>query len=239
MPGGRQRFLVSRVTSTAHAQGRQAERNPAARARSDRARRRKTPDTSGQGVDPIRLFEDWFSEAVASGIKLPEAMALATASRSGVPSLRMVLLRGLEDGRFAFFTNYGSRKSLELARNPRASLLFYWPSLERQVRIEGTVRKLTRRESSEYFQTRPRESQLAAWASAQSSVIPNREALEAEFEQARTRFAGKEVPCPPFWGGYHVIPRQIEFWQGREHRLHDRRCYEKQRRGWRFTVLAP
>ena len=220
MPGRRQRFVATRSGS-------------------DPPRRREISTTPGELEDPISLFEGWFSEAVASGIKLPEAMALATASRAGVPSVRMVLLRGLEDGRFAFFTNYESRKGRELDRNPRASLLFYWPSLERQVRIEGTVRKLTRRESSEYFQTRPRESQLAAWASAQSSVIPSREVLEAEFDRARTRFDGKEVPCPRFWGGYQLIPNQIEFWQGREHRLHDRRCYEKQRRGWKVAVLAP
>jgi pyridoxamine 5'-phosphate oxidase len=172
-------------------------------------------------------------------MKLPEAMALATATPNGVPSVRMVLLRGLENGRFSFFTNYQSRKGRELDRNPRASLLFHWPFLERQVRIEGAVRKLTRRESSEYFQSRPRESQLAAWASAQSSVIPSRETLEAEFERARTRFAGKDVPCPRFWGGYQLIPSRIEFWQGREHRLHDRRCYQKQRRGWKVVILSP
>ncbi|HEY7446518.1 MAG TPA: pyridoxamine 5'-phosphate oxidase [Vicinamibacterales bacterium] len=190
-------------------------------------------------ADPISLFEEWFSEAVATGMKLPEAMALATATRKGAPSIRMVLLRGLENGRFAFFTNYQSRKGRELGRNPHAALLFHWPLLERQVRVEGGVRKLTRRESNAYFQARPRESQLAAWASAQSSVIPSRESLEAEFERARTRFAGKNVPCPPFWGGYHLVPTQIEFWQGREHRLHDRRCYEKQKRGWKVRMLAP
>ena len=190
-------------------------------------------------ADPISLFEEWFSEAVATGMKLPEAMALATATRKGAPSVRMVLLRGLDNGRFAFYTNHQSRKGRELERNPHASLLFHWPLLERQVRIEGAVRKLTRRESRAYFQTRPRESQLAAWASAQSSVIPNRESLEAGFERAQTRFAGKNVPCPPFWGGYHLVPTQIEFWQGREHRLHDRRCYEKRRRGWEVKILAP
>jgi pyridoxamine 5'-phosphate oxidase len=190
-------------------------------------------------ADPISLFEEWFSEAVATGMRLPEAMALATATRKGVPSIRMVLLRGLENGRFAFFTNYQSRKGRELERNPHAALLFHWPLLERQVRVEGGVRKLTRRESNAYFQARPRESQLAAWASAQSSVIPNRESLEAEYERARTRFAGKNVPCPPYWGGYQLVPTQIEFWQGREHRLHDRRCYEKQRRGWTVKLLAP
>jgi pyridoxamine 5'-phosphate oxidase len=197
------------------------------------------PTPAGHVTDPIRLFEEWFAEAVATGMKLPEAMALATATRKGAPSVRMVLLRGLEKGRFAFFTNYGSRKGQELEENPRASLLFHWSPLERQVRIEGAVRKLTRRASNEYFQARPRESQLAAWASAQSTVIPSRESLEAEFDRAQARFAGRDVPCPPFWGGYELIPTQIELWQGREHRLHDRRCYVKQHRGWKLTLLSP
>jgi len=189
--------------------------------------------------DPFRQFEHWYAEAVATGMKLPEAMALATATRKGAPSVRMVLLRGLTKGGFAFFTNYESRKSKELAQNPRASLLFYWPPLDRQVRIDGTVQKLTRRESHTYFQSRPRESRLAAWASAQSRVIPDRASLEAEFERARVRFEGKEIPCPPFWGGFRLVPTEIEFWQGREHRLHDRRCYVKQRRRWKVVVLAP
>jgi pyridoxamine 5'-phosphate oxidase len=172
-------------------------------------------------------------------MKLPEAMALATSTRKGAPSLRMVLLRGLTRGGFVFFTNYESRKSEELAGNPRASLLFYWSPLDRQVRIEGSVRKLTRRESEEYFQSRPRENRLAAWASPQSHAIPDRASLEAAFERARGRFEGKEIPCPPFWGGFRLIPTEIEFWQGREHRLHDRRCYMKQRRGWKMVLLAP
>ena len=190
-------------------------------------------------ADPFRRFERWYAEAVATGMKLPEAMALATATRKGVPSVRMVLLRGLTKGGFAFFTNYESRKSKELAQNSRASLLFHWPLLERQVRIDGSVGKLTRRESDEYFQSRPRESRLAAWASPQSTVIPDRASLEAAFERARLRFEGKDIPCPPFWGGFRLIPTEIEFWQGREHRLHDRRCYLKQRRGWKLVLLAP
>lgn len=189
--------------------------------------------------NPLRQFEQWYAEAVATGMKLPDAMALATATRKGGPSVRMVLLRGLTNGGFAFFTNYESRKGTELAQNPRAALLFHWPVLERQVRIEGSIRKLIRRESNEYFQSRPRESRLAAWASAQSRIIPDRATLEAEFERARIRFEGKEIPCPPFWGGFRVIPTEIEFWQAREHRLHDRRCYLKQRRGWKMVLLAP
>jgi len=193
----------------------------------------------GFDPNPFRQFERWYAEAVATGMKLPDAMALATATRQGMPSVRMVLLRGLTSGGFAFFTNYESRKGHELARNPHAALLFHWPPLERQVRIEGSIRKLTRRASREYFQSRPRESQLAAWASAQSTVIRDREALEAAFGRAQARFAGKEIPCPPFWGGFRLLPTEIEFWQGREHRLHDRRCYLKQRRGWKIVLLAP
>ena len=172
-------------------------------------------------------------------MKLPEALALATASRRGVPSVRMVLLRGVTKGGFVFFTNYQSRKGRELARNPRAAMLFYWPALDRQVRIEGSIRKLTRRESNEYFQTRARDSRLAAWASAQSAIIPDRASLEAAFERERRRFEGKEIPCPPFWGGFRLVPTVLEFWGGREHRLHDRRCYVKQRRGWKQLLLAP
>ena len=190
-------------------------------------------------ADPFRQFEEWYAEAVATGMKLPDAMGLATATRKGVPSVRMVLLRGLTKGGFVFFTNYESRKSTELAQNPRAALLFHWPMLERQVRIEGSIRKLPRRESNEYFQSRPRESRLAAWASAQSRIIPDRATLEAEFERARIRFEEREVPCPPFWGGFRLIPTEIEFWQAREHRLHDRRSYMKQRRGWKMVLLAP
>lgn len=190
-------------------------------------------------TDPFRQFERWYAEAVATGMKLPEAMALATATRQGVPSVRMVLLRGLTNGGFVFFTNYESRKGKELTRNPHAALLFNWPVLERQVRIEGSIRKVTRRESTEYFRTRPRESQLAAWASAQSTVIPDRESLEAEFERARRRFEGQDISCPPFWGGFRLIATEVEFWQEREHRLHDRRCYVKQRRGWTMVLLAP
>jgi pyridoxamine 5'-phosphate oxidase len=189
--------------------------------------------------DPLHQFERWYGEAVATGMKLPEAVALATATRKGVPSARMVLLRGVTKGGFVFFTNYQSRKGRELARNPRAAMLFYWPALDRQVRIEGSIRTLTRRESNEYFQTRARESRLAAWASAQSAIIADRASLEAEFDRAQRRFEGKEIPCPPFWGGFRLAPTELEFWQGREHRLHDRHAYLKQRRGWKVVLLAP
>ena len=189
--------------------------------------------------DPFQQFDHWYAEAVATGMKLPEAVALATATRTGVPSVRMVLLRGVTKDGFVFFTNYQSRKGRELARNPRAAMVFYWPALDRQVRIEGSIRKLTRQESNEYFQTRARDSRLAAWASAQSAIIPDRASLEAAFERARRRFEGKEIPCPPFWGGFRLVPTVLEFWGGREHRLHDRRCYVNQRRGWKVVILAP
>jgi pyridoxamine 5'-phosphate oxidase len=188
---------------------------------------------------PVRQFERWFAEAVATGMKLPEAMALATATRRGVPSARMVLFRGVSRGGFVFFTNYQSRKGREITQNPHAALLFHWPALERQVRIDGSVRKLARRASADYFRSRPRESQLAAWASAQSAIIPSRESLEAAFERAGRRFEGQDVPCPPFWGGFRLVPSEIEFWQGRAHRLHDRCRYVKQRRGWKAMLLAP
>jgi pyridoxamine 5'-phosphate oxidase len=190
-------------------------------------------------ADPIRLFERWYAEAVATGMKLPEAMALATATRGGAPSARMVLLRGVSRRGFVFFTNYESRKGRELARNPRAALLFYWAALDRQVRIEGALRQVTRRESIAYFRTRPRESQLAAWASAQSRVIAGRGALENSYARMEARFRNKMVPCPPFWGGYRLAPTTIEFWQSREHRLHDRTRYTKARKGWKAEVLGP
>jgi pyridoxamine 5'-phosphate oxidase len=188
---------------------------------------------------PLPLFYRWYAEAVATGMKLPEAMALATAARGGAPSVRMVLLRGVSSRGFTFFTNYDSRKGGELARNPRAALLFYWPQLDRQVRIEGTVTRVSRRESQAYFQTRPRESRLAAWASAQSAVIADRAALEAAYQAAAARFGDRDIPCPRFWGGFRLSPTRVEFWQSREHRLHDRQCFVRGARGWKAVVLGP
>jgi pyridoxamine 5'-phosphate oxidase len=190
-------------------------------------------------TDPIRLFEAWYAEAVDTGMKLPEAVALATATRRGVPSMRMVLLRGVIRRGFVFFTNYESRKGRELAANPRGALLFYWPQLDRQVRVEGTIRRIARRESAAYFQSRPRESRLAAWASPQSRVIGDRQALEDAFADVKARFGDGHVPCPPFWGGFRLAPESIEFWQSRDHRLHDRQRYVKKRRGWTVQVLGP
>jgi pyridoxamine 5'-phosphate oxidase len=189
--------------------------------------------------DPYALFRKWFADAVKAGTLLPEAMALATASRKGIPSVRMVLNRGLDRRGFAFFTNYNSRKALELISNPRAAIVFHWPLLERQVRAGGRVQKLTRAECDRYFQTRPRESRLSAWISPQSQEVPNRAFLEDAFARAAAQYTRKRVPRPPFWGGFRLIPDEIEFWQGQPHRLHDRVCYRKQARGWRAITLAP
>ena len=189
-------------------------------------------------ADPIVLFKKWYRDAVAAGTRLPEAMALATATRAGRPSVRMVLHRGFSKGGFVFFTNYNSRKASELLANPRAAFVFHWPEIERQVRAEGRVEKLPRAESDRYFHTRPRESRLSAWASPQSAEIPDRAFLEQEFERVRAQFPGKTVPRPSFWGGFRLIPDQIEFWQGQPYRLHDRICYVRHGRGWKTSLLA-
>ena len=194
---------------------------------------------SSRPADPIRLFERWYAEAVATGMKMPEAMALATATRQGAPSVRMVLLRGVSTRGFTFFTNYDSRKGRDLAANPRGALAFYWPALDRQVRVEGAIRRIGRIESQQYFRARPREHRLAAWASAQSEVIADRAALEDAYAHVQARFRNADIPCPAFWGGFRLAPDRIEFWQSREHRLHDRCCYVKQRRGWKVMTLAP
>lgn len=162
--------------------------------------------------DPFRQFEKWFQEAEAARVLEPNAMVCSLATRSGLPSSRIVLLKGMDARGFEFYTNYESRKGRELAENPRASLLFPWLALERQVIVEGSVVKLSREESGAYFHLRPRASQLGAWASPQSSVVPGREALDTAFRSLEEKYAGKEVPLPPFWGGYRVLPETIEFW---------------------------
>jgi pyridoxamine 5'-phosphate oxidase len=189
--------------------------------------------------DPIAQFKKWFDESVRVEQPDPEAMTLSTASAGGEVSARVVLLRGLDERGFIFFTNYESRKSHELTANPRAALTFYWGSLNRQVRIEGVVEKVARRESEEYFQARPRGSQLGAWASPQSQEIAGRTSLDRMFAEVEQRFKGQPIPCPSFWGGFRLQPVRIEFWQGRENRLHDRVLYTLDNDGWRISRLAP
>ncbi len=190
-------------------------------------------------VNPFVQFQRWLQEALDAQLPEPNAMMLATATKDGKPSVRVVLLRGVDERGFFFYTDYRSRKSKELLENPHAALVFFWQELERQVRIEGVVEKTSAKESNDYFQTRPFESRVAAWASDQSSVLPNRQTLEKKFEELQKKYDGKEVPLPPFWGGFRLIPDTIEFWQGREHRLHDRLRYAKQREGWIIDRLSP
>jgi pyridoxamine 5'-phosphate oxidase len=191
------------------------------------------------GDDPIALFSAWFDEASRSGLLLPEAMTLATSTSDGRPAGRMVLLRGFDERGFVFYTNYGSRKAEELTVNPKAELVFHWPVFERQVRIAGRVEKTSAEESAAYFASRPRGSQLGAWASRQSQPVESREALEHAFEEQERKFAGTEVPLPSFWGGYRVVAHSLEFFQGRANRLHDRLLYTRDGAGWRRTRLYP
>ncbi len=188
--------------------------------------------------DPLRQFDIWLREAVQAGLPLPNAMILATVDAAGAPDARTVLLKGLEHGGFAFYTNYRSRKGRELEARPAACLVFQWSQLERQVRIEGAVEKVSAAESDAYYLSRPLGARLSAWASAQSETVSSRKVLEAAMSEAGKRF-GDAPPRPPHWGGYRVAPRQIEFWQGRADRLHDRLRYTRAGAAWRIERLAP
>lgn len=189
--------------------------------------------------DPIQQFAMWFDQARQVDDEEPNAMSLATASADGVPNCRVVLLKSFDGDGFVFYTNYESRKGAELAENPRAALLFYWPKLERQVRILGSVGRISEVESARYFQSRPEGHRLGAWASRQSSVVEGRASLETAIESAAKQFNG-DIPLPPFWGGYRVKPQSLEFWQGRPNRLHDRIEYIRDDKGlWSFRRLAP
>jgi pyridoxamine 5'-phosphate oxidase len=197
-------------------------------------------DERDAALDPITQFRAWLAEAIAADPLDPTAMTLATADASGRPSARIVLLKGCDERGFVFFTNYGSRKARELAANPYAALLFYWPALDRQVRVEGTVERTSRAETAAYFATRPLASRLGAWASRQSEPIAGREPLERAAAAMATRFAGGEVPAPDFWGGFRVQPTAMEFWQGRANRLHDRLVYRRAADGgWTVQRLQP
>ena len=190
--------------------------------------------------DPIVQFEKWFREAWDENYPMPHAMSLATASAEGLPTVRTVLLKGYDSNGFVFFTNYGSRKAKQISNNPQAALLFPWVRLGRQVTVAGRVEKISKSESVQYFLSRPRGSQLSAWASAQSTVISSCAILESAFATVKRRFADGEVPLPDFWGGYRVDPDSIEFWQNRKDRLHDRFLYNRGENGaWRIDRLTP
>ena len=189
--------------------------------------------------DPYRQFEKWFQEAQAAKIHEPNAAILATATKDGRPSARTVLLKAVDGRGFVFYTNYESRKGRDLEANPRASYVFAWLPLERQVIVEGSVAKVAREESEAYFHSRPRASQLAAWASAQSSIIAGRGALEESMKAVEKKYSGTEAPLPPNWGGFRILPETVEFWQGRRSRLHDRLRYRREGDAWILERLSP
>lgn len=201
---------------------------------------RDTLEIDEVAQNPIEQFTIWFNEALNSNELEPNAMTLATATKDGIPSARIVLLKGVHDENFTFYTNYNSKKGQELIDNPNAALVFNWLSMQRQIRIQGSVKKISRSESEAYFQSRPKGSQIGAWASPQSQVINDRDILEDKKTALETEYQNTEtLPCPPHWGGFWVEPKVIEFWQGRSSRLHDRICYTKLGNDWKIERLAP
>lgn len=191
-------------------------------------------------TNPVKQFDIWFNEAIEAKLHEPNAMTLATATRDGVPSARIVLLKGYDNHGFVFYTNYLSRKGKEITKNPLGALTFFWGEMERQVRIEGTIEKLSKEQSERYFQSRPKGSQLGALVSPQSQEIAGREVLESKMAQLQTEYADKDIPKPSFWGGYILKPRMVEFWQGQQSRLHDRILYKKvDNSTWKTVRLAP
>jgi len=189
--------------------------------------------------DPVIFFKKWLEEAVESKVAEPNAMSLATVAEDGTPNSRIVLLKGVGERTIRFYTNYESRKGSDLKTNPFAAVSFWWPELERQVRIKGSIKKVSREESDEYFQSRPRESMLGAWASKQSSEVVNREKLRQAYEKVSKRFKNTTIPTPGFWGGFDIYANEIEFWQGRPSRLHDRILYTYGNDTWKFKRLQP
>lgn len=194
---------------------------------------------SDLNADPLQQFRSWYEEAVATDIIEPNAMTLATATRDGIPSARVVLLKGFDERGFTFFTNYMSQKGIEIDQNPNGALSFYWGSLERQIRITGIINKVSREESDAYFKNRPLGAQLGAWASHQSQVIKDREELEDRLGKLMSEYKDKEIPTPPHWGGYRLTPYSFEFWQGRLNRLHDRLRYKRHDERWVIERLSP
>ncbi|GII66973.1 pyridoxine/pyridoxamine 5'-phosphate oxidase [Sphaerisporangium krabiense] len=188
--------------------------------------------------DPVTQFASWFADAVEAGLPEPNAMVLATSSAGGLPTARTVLLKGYDQQGFVFYTNYESRKGRDLAENPRACLLFPWHPLRRQVRVEGKVTKLPREDSAAYFHSRPYGSRVGAWASRQSAVVRSREELDARFRELAERWP-EDPPVPDFWGGFRVVPTEVEFWQGQIDRMHDRLRYRRTKAGWTLERLAP
>ncbi|MCU0552817.1 MAG: pyridoxamine 5'-phosphate oxidase [Leptolyngbya sp. Prado105] len=200
---------------------------------------KETLNESDVDPNPVQQFQRWFDQAVKAELPEPNAMTLATASKDGIPAARIVLLKAVDDRGFTFFTNYNSNKGKELEANPQAALVFLWTELERQVRIVGRVEKVTAEESDGYFFSRPHNSRLGAWASEQSEIIPNRDVLEQRLATLKVEYENQEVPRPPHWGGFRVIPHEIEFWQGRSSRLHDRLLYCRQGENWTIERMSP
>ena len=200
---------------------------------------KQTLDEKDVNANPFLQFAKWFEEAVGAQVIDPNAMTVCSATKEGKPSARIVLLRNFSESGFVYYTNYNSRKGTEIEKNPNCALLFFWPELERQIRIEGIVKKQTFEESDLYFNSRPRESKISAWTSEQSKVIANREALNEKYEILNKKYPDENVPRPPYWGGYVLKPISIEFWQGRPNRLHDRILYTLENNNWKIERLSP
>lgn len=201
--------------------------------------KKKSLDSKDVSLCPYDQFDKWFNDTMKSGILEPTAFILATADKNAKPSARTLLMKGYDDGGFYFYTNYESRKGKELSENNQASMLFFWSELERQIRIEGKVKKVSEDESFAYFKTRPFKSRVGAWASNQSTVINSRMTIVKKFFKYLAKFHSKDIPLPPYWGGYKLVPDYFEYWQGRENRLHDRICYSLKDGVWTIERLSP